>query len=136
MLDAAHEEPSARELGVAQVSLNRAQLIAPRHGPDPVEWLAAVFRKHKSFSSRGRVASMLAALRPIRADVYLRQVAQPLHMSVSELRAALHDLERDGFVKTALTIRAEALEVTLTLRETPPDAQSAPVVASGRDPLP
>ncbi len=135
MLDAA-PEPSARELSVAQISLNRARLIAPRNGPDPLLWLAAVLRRHKSFSATGRVASVLAALRPVRTDLYVRQIAEPLNLSVREVRSALHTLEVDGFLKTARTIRAEALEVTLTLRETPPDAQSARVAASGCDPLP
>jgi len=115
MLDAA-PGLSAREIGVAEIAIDRARRIAPIIGPDPLHWLAAVLRRYRSFSNEGRVAGLLAALRPVRAVVYLRAVAAPLHLSVREVREAIRALETSGFLRTAPTIRTEALEITLPKR--------------------
>lgn len=119
-----------RELGVAELALDRAIKIAPASGPEPVPWLAVTLRRHKSFSTEGRVASLLAALRPIRAVLYLRALAEPLHLSRREVKEALRTLETSGFIRTAPTIRTGAIEVTIVAQNTLPAPQSAPLASN------
>lgn len=129
MLDAA-PDLTPRELGVAEITLDRARRIAPTIGPDALHWLATVLRRHKSFSDEGRVAALLAALRPVHAVVYLGQIAKPLHLSAREARDTIRALETGGFLKTAPTIRTEALEITLIAGKVPPAPQSGPLAVN------
>lgn len=130
MLDAAPGSLTEREIGVAAISLDRARRIAPTLGPDPLIWLAALLRRYRSYSAEGRVAAVLAAICPVRAVVYLRAIAAPLHLSVREVRDVIRALEVGGFLRTAPTIRTEALEITLLSQSAAPAPQSGPLAGS------
>lgn len=132
MLDVA-PDLTPREIGVAEIALDRARKIAPAVGPAPLLWLAAVLRRHKSFSHEGRLASMLAAINPARSILYLRPVAAALHMSPREVREALRTLEAGGYIRTATTIRTEAVEIALLAQNTATAAVSAPLAGNSPD---
>jgi|GEM_PF-2873091 len=115
-----------REQGVAAIVLERATRLARPGGPDPAVWLALVLRRWRSHSHEGRIAALLAAMKPRHADVYVRDLGAPLHLSRREVQESLRSLELAGFIRTATTIRTDAIELTLVTPKHAPERESAP----------
>lgn len=117
--------PPQRAQEIARAALNRARHLCPPSKIDPEAWLAEVYRHRRSLSEIGRVAALLAVMRPVRRDVYLREIAEPLHLSRRNVRDALAALQKGGFIDMHATLRPEAAELTLRLPANRPEDSRA-----------